>query len=100
MTLIASAVSNQALFTADVSQIKTEDDQFFVATTRVMSTCLMILPFSTAMVAFNGSLIQIPSFFHTLFLFPCFIGYVALFSLICFPLTTLIDAADDEFLLY
>ena len=98
--LLASSVSNQFLFGADPTQIKSEDDQIFVSFVRVMLISLMILPFSTAMVAFNGSLIQIPGFFHAVFLLPCFAGFVALFSLLCLPLTALIDDTDEHFLVY
>ena len=95
--VLASALSNQFLFTADPSSLRTEDDHGFVIGTRIMLVSVMILPFSTAMIAFSGSLIQIPGFFHTVFLVPCFIGWVGLFSMMCFPITTLVD--DDDYLL-
>jgi hypothetical protein len=84
------------LFSADPAQLKTEDDSSFVIFFRYVLICVTILPFSTAMVAFNGSLIDVPALFHFLFLIPCFTGWVALFSLICFPLTTLIE--DEDYL--
>jgi len=94
--VLASSVSNQWLFSADPAQLKTEDDSSFVIFFRFVLICVTILPFSTAMVAFNGSLIDVPALFHFLFLIPCFTGWVALFSLICFPLTTLIE--DEDYL--
>ena len=94
--VIISSVSNQWLFSADSSQIKSEDDSSFIIFFRFVLICVTILPFSTAMVAFNGSLINVPALFHFMFLVPCFVGWVALFSLICFPLTTLIE--DEEYL--
>ena len=94
--ILASSLSNQILFTADTSKLKTEDDASFVLFVRFVLACLTILPFSTAMVAFNGSLVQLPGLVHTLFLLPCFTGWVALFSLICFPITTVLD--DDDYI--
>lgn len=94
--VLVSSVSNQFLFSADPAQLKTEDDSSFVIFFRYVLVCLSILPFSTAMVAFNGSLIQVPALLHFVFLIPCFTGWVALFSLICFPLTTLIE--DEEYI--
>lgn len=98
LTVLASAISNQFLFGVDPSQIKTEDDLGFVIFVRVILVCVMTLPFSTAMVAFSGSLLQLPGLFHALFLVPCFAGWVGFFSLMCFPIATLID--DDELLTY
>lgn len=100
LLVLVSAISNQFLFQADPGKIKTEDDQFFVSIVRVMMCCVMILPFSTAMVAFNGTLIQVPALFHSLFLVPCFAGWVALFSLMCFPLTAILDDHNDQFFPY
>jgi hypothetical protein len=96
VTVLASAISNQFLFAVDQTQIKTEDDAGFVGFIRVGLACVMTLPFSTAMVAFNGSLIQVPGILHTIFLLPCFIGWVGFFSLICFPIASLVD--DDHLL--
>jgi hypothetical protein len=95
---LVSAVSNQFLFTTDSTQVKTEDDVGFVIFIRIMLACVMILPFSTAMVAFNGSLVQLPSLMHSIFLLPCFTGWVAFFSLLCFPIATLVD--DDDLMTY
>jgi hypothetical protein len=96
--VLSSALSNQFLFSADPTQIRNEDDVGFVYFVRFMLGCVMILPFSTAMVAFNGSLVQMPGLFHTVFLIPCFAGWVGFFSLLCFPIATLVD--DDDLLTY
>ena len=97
LTLV-SAISNQFLFTTDPGQLKTDDDVGFVIFVRVMLGCVMILPFSTAMVAFNGSLVQLPGLLHSLFLLPCFAGWVAFFCLMCFPVATLVD--DEDLMTY
>lgn len=96
--ILASALSNQFLFSADAKELKTEDDVAFVALSRAVIACVATLPFSTSMVAFNGSLIQLPGLLHTVFLLPCFIGWVGFFSALCFPVTTLLD--DDDYLRY
>ncbi len=96
--VLASSVSNQFLFSTDPTQIKSEDDNSFVLFARFALGCLTLLPFSTAMVAFNGSLIDVPGFFHILFLVPCFTGWVTLFSLICLPITSCLD--NDEYYVY
>ena len=93
--ILGSSLSNQFLFSTDPSQLKSEDDSSFVTFVRFVIACLSILPFSTAMVAFNGSLVQLPGLVHSIFLMPCFVGWVALFSLICFPITALLDT--DEY---
>ena len=98
MAVIASSLSNQFLFSADPSSLRTEDDRGFVVFVRIILISVSILPFSTAMIAFNASLIQLPGLVHTVFLLPCFAGWVGLFSLLCFPITTLVD--DDEYFLY
>jgi hypothetical protein len=96
--VLCSAISNQFLFSTDPAQLRTEDDQGFVVFVRIMLGCVMILPFSTAMVAFNGSLVDLPGLVHTVFLLPCFAGWVAFFSLLCFPIASLVD--DDDLLTY
>jgi hypothetical protein len=96
--VLASSLSNQFLFTIDPTQVKTEDDRSFVWFARFVLACLTILPFSTAMVAFNGSLIDLPGFWHMVFLIPCFAGWVALFSLVCLPITSFLD--NDEYLIH
>ena len=98
VAIIASSVSNQFLFSVDPTQLKTEDDHGFVILVRVTLACVCLLPFSTAMVAFNGSLLQVPGFFHTVFFVPCFIGWVGFFFALCFPISTLLE--DDEYLAY
>lgn len=96
MMILASSLSNQLLFTADSSKLKCEDDLAFMWFMRFVLACTTVLPFSTAMIAFNGSLVTLPGLLHTIFLIPCFTGWVTLFSLICFPITTVID--DDEYI--
>ena len=98
VAILASALSNQFLFTTDPTSLRTEDDYGFVIFVRVMLISMMILPFSTAMIAFNGSLIQLPSFFHTVFIIPCFAGWVGLFTMICFPVANLVD--EDDYLVH
>jgi hypothetical protein len=98
IAILVSALSNQLLFTTDPNSLRTEDDYGFVIFVRVMLVSMMILPFSTAMIAFNGSLIQLPSFFHTVFIIPCFAGWVGLFSMMCYPVTNLID--EDDYLVH
>jgi hypothetical protein len=83
-------VVNQFLVRAKFD--RNDDDQSFaVYGARVAVGTVSILPFTTAMVLFNNSLLSMASIWHSLFIVPCIAGWVSLVCIVCFPLAIIID---------
>lgn len=97
--VLASSLVNQSLVNAKFD--RNDDDQAVaVWGARIAMASVSVLPFSTAMILFNGSLIAVPGFFHAIFAIPCMVGWISLFCLVCFPLAIIIESEIESQALY
>jgi hypothetical protein len=94
-TVLASSVVNQLLVRAKFDR-NDEDQWFAVYGARMAVGTVSVLPFTTAMVVFNNSLLANASLWHSLFIVPCIAGWVSLVCLVCFPLAIVIDDQLDK----
>ena len=93
--VLASSLLNLNLFKAKFDR-SNEDEWVAVWAARIGFTLVSILPFSTAMVVFNGKLIALPSLVHAIFVLPCMLGWISLICLLCLPIALIIDDAIEE----
>jgi uncharacterized membrane protein len=95
MIVLASSLVNQVLVNAKFDKAN-EDEAVAVWSARIAVGSVSILPFSTAMVVFNGSLLSVPGLLHSLFAIPCIVGWISLVCLICFPLALVIESEIES----
>lgn len=88
---LLSGVSNQLLVRPVFKKVYTEDDICIQHVVRVGGVCVATLPFSTGICLASSSLLPLPLLLHALFAIPCGIGWLTLFSLVCFPVMVCCD---------
>ena len=99
MIVLASSLVNQSLVNAKFDK-RNDDETLAVWGARIAVASISILPFSTAMILFNGSLIAVPGLLHAIFAIPCMVGWISFFCLICFPLAIIIESEIESQALY
>ncbi|KAF4663988.1 hypothetical protein FOL47_005460 [Perkinsus chesapeaki] len=97
-TILISALSNQILFKPKVNiRGNPDDDELMRFGVRIIAASVTTLPFTTAMVIFNSSMVGSTGLMHLIFAVPCAIGWASLFTMLCYPMMITIEYLDENF---
>ncbi len=97
--ILLSALSTQFLVRARFNRYNValiDDEKLAVVGARIVFTLITLLPFSSAMLIFNSSIVSPVWLFHLLFTVPCLLGWVCVVLLCIFPLALIVDNVADQ----